>query len=405
MFTKINLEYLNRELETLIKKIALKEKFAKYFGEHGSPRIFFAPGRVNLIGEHIDYSGGYVFPCAINLGTYLVIRKREDMTIAGFSENINGEIIEVNLNDTSYHSKRGWMNYIVGVFDTFKKMGKNLAHGFDIFIEGDIPSGAGLSSSASIELVIAYAVNDFYQLGLSKLELAKLCQRSENEFNKVNCGIMDQFAVAFGKKDHAILLDCNSLSYEYIPINLEGKSLVIINTNKERSLADSKYNERRASCEQALGILQNYINIKNLCELAEKDFESLKDYITDGEVLKRATHAVLENERVKKAVIALQNNQLASFAALMKKSHLSLKEDYEVSVRELDVLVELAWSFKGVWGARMTGAGFGGCTVNIVDNNRLENFKEFVSQGYYESTGLRADFYVTNVSDGVHEII
>lgn len=386
-------------------KIALKEKFARYFGEYGNPRIFFAPGRVNLIGEHIDYSGGFVFPCAIDLGTYLVIRKRDDMKLVGFSVNINGEIIEVDLNDTSYDPKRGWMNYVVGVFDTLKKMDKKLAHGFDIFIEGDIPSGAGLSSSASIELVIAYAVNDFYQLDLSRLELAKLCQRSENEFNKVNCGIMDQFAVAFGKKDHAILLDCNSLNYEYIPINLDEKSLVIINTNKERSLADSKYNERRASCEEALRILQKYIKIENLCDLGEEEFVNLKDYILDAEVLKRATHAVIENERVKKAVIALGNNQLDSFSALMKQSHLSLKEDYEVSVRELDVLAELAWSFSGVWGARMTGAGFGGCTVNIVENKRLEDFKGFISKGYYEGTGLRADFYVTNISNGVHEII
>ena len=379
----------------MIDKLALIKKFENKFGAHGSPRCFFAPGRVNLIGEHIDYSGGFVFPCAIDLGTYLVIRKRDDTKLLGFSENIKAAgTIEVDLKDTSYNRKRGWMNYIIGVFDTMKKIGKKIDCGFDIYIEGDIPSGAGLSSSASIELVIAYAVNELCNLNLTKLELVKLCQRSENEYNKVNCGIMDQFAVAFGKEDHGILLNCNTLEYKYVPINLHDKSIVIINSNKDRSLADSKYNERRASCEKALGIFQKHINISYLCDLVEGELEDLKEYIDDEEVLKRATHAVLENDRVKKAVASLEKGDLSDFSVLMKESHLSLRDKYEVSIHELDVLAGLAWSF----------AGFGGCTVNIVENQRLDDFKQFILNGYYDATGLKADIYVTAIADGVYEI-
>lgn len=368
-------------------------------------RLFFAPGRVNLIGEHIDYNGGNVFPCAIDLGTYLAVRKREDSKVIGFSENFSDiGIIKLDLDDTAYDRKRGWMNYVVGVFDTFLELGYELGQGLEIYVKGDIPNGAGLSSSASIEVATAFAVNEIYDLKLSNIELAKLCQRSENEYNGVKCGIMDQFAVAMGKKDHAILLDCNSLKYEYIPMNLEDKSIVIINSNKKRTLADSKYNERRASCDRALAIFKEYKSIDYLCELTEAEFYNLLHKIEDVEIIKRARHAITENQRVFSAVEALKDNNISLFSKLMRESHLSLKNDYEVSVYELDKLVELSWSYNGTWGARMTGAGFGGCTINIVQNSVIEDFISYVSNEYFHSTGLMADFYVTRVSEGVHEI-
>jgi len=391
----------------LLRVTELKKWFINIYGNSNGNglRFFFAPGRVNLIGEHIDYSGGYVFPCAIDMGTHLVVRKRADKKIMGFSGNFEDEgIIEVDLSDTSFRAERGWMNYVVGIFHTLKKMGQKLEHGFEFYIIGDIPNGAGLSSSASIELVTAYAVNEILGLGLSKIQLVKLCQHSENEYNGVMCGIMDQFAVGMGKKDHAILLNCNSLEYDYIPLNLENKSLVIINSNKQRTLSDSKYNVRRASCEKALSILKEHKNINSLCEIRGGEFEDLKEYLQDVEIRKRAKHAITENERVLKAVDALKNNDLGQVAKLMRESHISLKNDYEVSVDELDKLAELAWEFKGVWGARMTGAGFGGCTVNIVENDIIDKFINHVSEEYFQATGLKADFYVASTSEGVHEL-
>lgn len=392
-------------MRILITVNELKKRFIDTYGSGEGLRFFFAPGRVNLIGEHIDYNGGYVFPCAIDLGTYLVVRKRHDKRLLGFSNNFKDKgIIEVDLDDTSFKSERGWMNYVVGVFDTFKKLGHRIDHGFELYIEGDIPNGAGLSSSASIEVVVAYAINKIFEINISQVQLAQLCQRSENEYNGVKCGIMDQFAIAMGKKDNAILLDCHSLDYNYIPLNLEDKSLVIINTNKQRTLADSKYNERRASCEKAFYILKKHKKIDNLCDLREGEFQILEEYLEDIETRKRAKHAVTENERVLKAVVALKGNDLGKLARLMKESHLSLKDEYEVSVYELDRLAELSWNFEGTWGGRMTGAGFGGCTINIVENSKIKDFISHVSNEYYKSTGLKADFYVTGISDGVHEI-
>lgn len=390
----------------LITAKEIKAKFIDTYGHKEGIRMFFAPGRVNLIGEHIDYNGGYVFPCAIDLGTYLAVRSRDDMKLFGFSDNFKDKgILEVDLEDTSFRPEREWMNYVVGVFDTFKKMGYKLENGFEFYIKGDIPNAAGLSSSASLEVVTAFAINEFFKLNLSMVQLAQLCQRSENEYNGVKCGIMDQFAIAMGKKNNAILLDCDSLEFDYIPIKLEDKSLVIINSNKQRALTDSKYNERRDSCEKALSILKKHKNRSHLCEFKEREFQSLKQYLQDEESVKRARHAITENARVFKAVVALRGNEMEELAKLMKESHLSLRNDYEVSVYELDKLAELAWSFKGTWGARMTGAGFGGCTVNIVENSMLEDFIAYVSKEYFQATGLKADFYVTTVSDGVHEII
>lgn len=383
----------------------LKDSFVDIYGTGEAVRLFFAPGRVNLIGEHIDYNGGYVFPCAIDLGTYLAVRKRADKRLLGFSYNFSEQgVIEAHLEDTGYQRERGWMNYILGVFDTLKKQGMDLPHGFEFYVRGDIPNGAGLSSSASIEIVTTYALNDYFGLGLTRVQLAQLCQRSENEYNGVKCGIMDQFAVAMGKKDHALLLDCNSLEYSYIPFRLEEKSLVIINSNKQRSLMDSKYNERRGACERALAVLKEYKNIDYLCQLTEEDFKGLSKLLEDPEVCRRAKHAVTENQRVLRAVKALQDNDLGGMAQQMKESHLSLKNDYEVSVQELDILAELAWAFEGTWGGRMTGAGFGGCTVNIVENSRIQEFIARISEQYLAATGLRADFYVTGVAEGVHEI-
>ncbi len=389
----------------MISAKELKNSFFDIYGAGGETRLFFAPGRVNLIGEHIDYNGGYVFPCAIDLGTYAVVRKREDQKLLGFSYNFKEQgIVEADLDNTVFEAKRGWMNYIVGVFDTFKKLGVDFPHGFELYIRGDIPNGAGLSSSASIEVLTAYVLNAYFNLGYTKVQLAQLCQRSENEYNGVKCGIMDQFAVAMGKKDHAMLLDCNSLEYRYIPFRLENKSLVIINSNKQRSLTDSKYNERRAACERALSVLKNYKEIKHLCQLTEADFQDLSEHLQEPEEIKRARHAVTENQRVKNAVEALQGSDFTRLARLMQESHLSLKDDYEVSVPELDTLAELTWDFEGTWGGRMTGAGFGGCTVNIVENTKLQEFIAHVSAQYQAATGLKADFYVTGVAEGVHEI-
>lgn len=389
----------------MITSEQLVKGFEGVYGSKNDLRLFFSPGRVNIIGEHIDYSGGFVFPCAIDLGTYLAIRKREDSILLGFSENFREQgVIELDLFDTSFDSSRGWMNYAVGIFDTFRKMGYILEHGFEFYVEGDIPNGAGLSSSASIELAVAYALNEFYGFNLSIIELVKISQRSENEYNGVKCGIMDQFAVGMGKEDHAILLDCNSLDYKYTPFNLEDKSIVIINSNKKRTLVDSKYNERRASCEEAFSMFKEHLDIGSLCEVTQGQYEELKKHILSEETRKRAKHAIYENQRVQKAVNALTENNLTELAKLMKESHLSLRDDYEVSVFELDKLAELAWEFEGVWGARMTGAGFGGCTVNIVENGKIDGFIQYVSAKYLKATGIEADFYITKVSSGVHEI-
>ena len=368
-------------------------------------RQFFAPGRINLIGEHIDYSGGHVFPCAITYGTTLWIKKRDDKTLRFFSKNFEEQgTIEVSLDSIEYDKADDWANYPKGVFRMLLDRGYHFDYGLDLVYEGNIPNGAGLSSSASIEVVTGAMLNEVYGLGLSMVDIALISQKAENEFVGVNCGIMDQFAVAMGKEDNAILLNTNTLEYEYIPVVLEDASIVIMNTNKRRGLADSQYNLRRAQCEKALELLQQEKNIKYLCDLSVDELESLKHLITDEEMYRRAYHAVSENERTLKASKVLQENDLVAFGKLMNESHVSLRDDYEVTGIELDTLVEAAWNHPGTIGARVTGAGFGGCAIAIVENDHLNHFIEVVSQKYEKTIGYPADFYVASVGKGAHEV-
>jgi len=387
-------------LEELIKE------FKEIFKYDGEVETFFSPGRVNLIGEHTDYNGGFVFPCALDFGTYAVVKKREDKTFRMYSKNFKSlGTIEFNLDSLVYNKKDNWVNYPKGVVKTFLDRNYKIDAGFDVLFYGNIPNGAGLSSSASIEVLTAVILKDLFKLDVDMVEMVKMCQVAENKFIGVNSGIMDQFAVGMGKNDNAILLDCNTLNFEYVPVKLKNMSIVIANTNKKRGLADSKYNERRSSCEEAVKVLNNHgINIKYLGELTVADFEKVKHYITDEEQLKRATHAVSENERAKVAVEFLKKDDIAEFGKLMNKSHISLRDDYEVTGLELDSLVEAAWEEKGTVGSRMTGAGFGGCTVSIVENDYVDNFIKNVGEKYKEKTGLEASFYIGNIGDGAGKI-
>ena len=388
-------------LENLIKDF--KEIF-KYSGE---VKTFFSPGRVNLIGEHTDYNGGFVFPCALDFGTYAVVKKREDKIFRMYSKNFeNLGIIEFNLDNLVYEKKDDWANYPKGVVKTFLDRNYKIDTGFDVLFFGNIPNGAGLSSSASIEVLTAIILKDLFKLDVNMIEMVKICQATENNFIGVNCGIMDQFAVGMGKKDNAILLDCNTLKYEYVPVKLKNMSIVIANTNKKRGLADSKYNARRADCQAAVKTLnKNGVNIKYLGELTVAEFEKVKHLLTDEDQLKRATHAVTENERAKVAVEFLKKDDIAEFGKLMNKSHISLRDDYEVTGLELDSLVEAAWEEKGTVGSRMTGAGFGGCTVSIVENDYVDSFIKNVGKKYKEKTGLEASFYIANIGDGAGRYI
>ena len=319
-----------------------------------------------------------------------------------YSKNFeNLGIIEFNLDNLVYEKKDDWANYPKGVVKTFLDRNYKIDSGFDVLFFGNIPNGAGLSSSASIEVLTAVILKDLFKLDVDMVEMVKMCQVAENKFIGVNSGIMDQFAVGMGKKDHAILLDCNTLKFEYVPVKLKNMSIVIANTNKKRGLADSKYNERRSSCEEAVKVLNdNGVNIKYLGELTVAEFDKVKHFITDEEQLKRATHAVSENERAKVAVEFLKKDDIAEFGKLMNKSHISLRDDYEVTGLELDSLVEAAWEEKGTVGSRMTGAGFGGCTVSIVENDYVDSFIKNVGKKYKEKTGLEASFYIGNIGDG-----
>lgn len=384
----------------------LKKEFKEIFGDFSEEKSFFSPGRVNLIGEHTDYNGGFVFPCALDFGTYAVARKREDKIFRVYSKNFESlGILEFNLDDLIYKKDDDWSNYPKGVVKTFIDKSYNIDKGLDILFFGNIPNGAGLSSSASIEILVAVILKNFFNLNIDMVEMVKYCQIAENKFIGVNSGIMDQFVIGMGKKDKAILLDCNSLSFEYVPVVLNNMSIVIANTNKKRGLADSKYNERRASCEAAVETLnKNGININFLGELSVLEFDKVKHFIKDEEQLKRATHAVYENERAKKAVNILKRGDIEGFGKLMNDSHISLRDDYEVTGLELDTLVEAAWLEEGTIGSRMTGAGFGGCTVNIVKNENIETFIQNVSKKYFEKTGLEASFYIANIGDGAREL-
>jgi len=383
------------------------EDFYKVFGgESGEPSMFFAPGRVNLIGEHIDYNGGLVMPCALNLGTYGAIRKRGDNLIKLVSGNFDLPV-QFTLDELTYEKEHDWGNYPKGVVALLKDAGHKLS-GFEMFFYGNLPNGAGLSSSASLNSLVVLALNSIFELGVSPVERAKLCQKAEH-FNGINCGIMDPFACTMGKKDNAILLNCDTLEYEYIPLALGDYRIVIANTNYRRGLADSKYNERRAECEQALADLQKVCDIKELCELAPEDFEKHKDAIQEDIPRKRAEHAVYENFRTKEAARVMSEGKLEKLLPLMRESHLSLRDLYEVTGKALDVLTAAAFAYgknnaKSVLGTRMTGAGFGGCTVNIVHKDSIDDFMQSVGKTYRAATGTEASFYVAEVSDGAGEI-
>ena len=386
-------------------KDRLYEGFRKYYGDTKGAELFFSPGRVNLIGEHTDYNGGHVFPCALTMGTYALVRKRSDNKMNFVSLNFNNaEVTTVELPELSYQKKNGWANYLIGVVWAFLGKGYKIDKGFDLAMLGNIPSGAGLSSSASIEVLMGTAFKYMYDIDIDMVEIAKIGQTSENQFNGMNCGIMDQFAVAMGKKDNAIFLDTADLSYEYAPVKLKDAKVLITNSHVKHSLVDSAYNDRRNESTAALKALQTKLNISGLGDLTEEEFEENQYLITDEVQKKRAKHAVYENQRTIKAVNALKNNDIETFGKLMNASHISLRDDYEVSCPEVDKLVEIAWNIPGVIGSRITGGGFGGCTVSIVKNDAIENFRKEVISKYKEATGIDAEIYEAEIGDGAGRI-
>lgn len=383
-----------------MKETVLK-KFEELYGDTQGVNVYFAPGRVNLIGEHTDYNGGHVFPCALTIGTYAAVRKRADKKLNFYSMNFEElGIIESSLEDLNPSDKAGWTNYPKGVMWAFAGRGMEMDCGLDMVLNGNIPNGSGLSSSASLEVLTGYVLKDLYGFEVTNIDLAKIGQYSENNFNGMNCGIMDQFASAMGKKDNAIFLDTADLSYEYAPLVLDGAKIVVTNSNVKHSLVNSAYNERRSECEKALEELQAVIDIKGLGDLTEEQFEANKSAIKDEVRVRRAKHAVYENQRTIRAVEALKKNDLKLFGELMNASHVSLRDDYAVSCEEIDVLVEEAWKIDGVIGSRITGGGFGGCTVSIVRDEAVDAFREKVGAAYQERVGKTADFYVVEIGDG-----
>jgi galactokinase len=374
--------------------------------EDGKIRTFFSPGRINLIGEHTDYNGGHVFPCAITFGTYGIVSKRNDRLIRLYSMNFSETgITEFTIDELDYVKEHTWANFPKGMIRYIKDAGWSLDSGIDFLIYGNIPNGAGLSSSASLEMLTGVIVNEVFGLEMDRIALVKLGKKVENEFIGVNSGIMDQFAVGMGKKNSGILLDCSTLNYEYAPVDLTQHQIIIMNTNKRRELADSKYNERRSECESALSYLQEELDIQTLGELSEEKFEKHKHLIPEGVLQQRAKHAVYENQRTIKALHELRNGNLEKFGQLMNDSHQSLREDYEVTGVELDTLVEAAWQQKGTLGARMTGAGFGGCAIALVENEQTEAFIENVGKKYQDTIGYEATFYVASIGEGTKEIL
>lgn len=396
--------------------------FIEVFGDENTVqnpiRTFFAPGRVNLIGEHTDYNGGHVLPCALTIGTYAAVRKREDSKIRLYSENFaDAGIIERDINETVRDTSKSFSDYPLSVVWALKIHGYSVDTGFDIVFYGNIPYASGLSSSASVEVLTAYICRELFALTIDDVLIAKIGQYAENKFIGVNCGIMDQFVISLGKQGYATYLDTSTLEFEYIPVNLGGSKIVIACSNKKRGLGESKYNERRAECEQALIDIRNadiedlkvqtleLKEIQALGELSNEEFDELCRYIKDDVCRKRARHAVYENTRTVDACAALRGGDLVGFGRLMNESHVSLRDDYEVTGLELDTLVSAAWEQEGVIGSRMTGAGFGGCTVSIVRNENVDAFIENVGKIYAEKTDYTADFYVVEVGGGPEELL
>lgn len=380
--------------------------FKKIYNTSQTPRTFFAPGRINLIGEHTDYNGGHVFPASISFGTYALGVKRDDQKVRFYSINFPDEgMIECDLSDLSYKDKDTWANYPKGMFLYLKNAGYEITTGADILFYGNIPNGAGLSSSASIEMVTGVLLEGLFDVTIDRIQMIQLGQKVENEYFGVNSGIMDQFAVGMGKKDHAVLLNCQTLEYEYAPLLLKDYVIMITNTNKQRTLAGSKYNERRAQCEQALADLQTKLPITMLGDLTKEEFERNKYLIKNELTRKRAKHVVYENTRTLEALEKLRSNDLRGFGKLMNKSHLSLQHDYEVTGKELDTIVHAAWRQEGVIGARMTGAGFGGCAIAIVQKARVDDFKKNVNTLYHQTVGYEPTFYTATIGNGANEIV
>ncbi|VUX21341.1 Galactokinase [[Ruminococcus] torques] len=387
-------------------KKKLFDMFAELFGDSEGARFYFSPGRVNLIGEHTDYNGGHVFPCALTLGTYGAARKREDNKIHLYSMNLDSfGVVEASLDDLTNKKEYNWANYPLGVVWAFKEKGHTITSGFDMVIWGNIPNGSGLSSSASLEVLTGVILTDLFEIkDLSMTDLALIGQYSENNFNGCNCGIMDQFAVAMGKKDHAIFLDTSDLSYEYAPCVLDGAKIVITNSKVKHSLVDSAYNDRRNECAAALKALQSELDIQALGDLTPEEFEAHKSLIKDEIPLQRAKHAVYENQRTIDAVTALKAGDIERFGKLMNQSHISLRDDYDVSCEEIDILVDLAWKIPGVLGSRITGGGFGGCTVSIVKDESIDTFIETIGKTYLEKVGHEAEFYTVDIGDGASRL-
>lgn len=385
----------------------LFEKFKELFGDTSDARLYFSPGRVNLIGEHTDYNGGHVFPCALTIGTYGVAKKRNDNKIHFYSMNLdNFGVIEVTLKDLSYHAEYNWANYPLGVVWAFAEKGYTLDTGFDMVIWGNIPNGSGLSSSASLEVLTGVILRDLYNIdALTMTDLALIGQYSENNFNGCNCGIMDQFAVAMGKADNAIFLDTSTLKFEYAPVKLKDAKIIITNSKVKHSLVDSAYNTRRQECADALAALQTVVSIESLGDLDMETFEKYKSVIGDPIKEQRAKHAVAENQRTIDAVSALKADNIELFGQLMNQSHISLRDDYEVSCEEIDILVDLAWNTSGVIGSRITGGGFGGCTVSIVKNDAIDTFIETIGTAYKEKVGHEAEFYTVEIGDGARRLV
>ncbi|HOH55451.1 MAG TPA: galactokinase [Paludibacteraceae bacterium] len=376
----------------------LKSAFEKIYGQPADG-LYFAPGRVNLIGEHTDYNGGYVFPCALSFGTYLLIRKNGGNTVRFRSLN-QPDAVEVPLEKLTTRLDNSWANYLIGVFAQFIKKGVKIDEGFDILIWGDVPAGAGLSSSASLEVVTAYALNDQLKTGYDRTELALMSQKAEHEFALVNCGIMDQFAAAQGKKDHAIFLNCDTLEFDLVPVKLNGIKVLISNTHSPHKLDSGAYNQRVAECKKAVEQLNKVRPIKYLAELTEEEFKNIESAITDETAKKRARHVVSEVQRTKDAVKALRAGDILQFGKLMNASHVSLRDDYEVTGPELDTMVEEAWKIDGVIGSRMTGGGFGGCTVSLVKDEAIDTFIKNVGSAYEAKIGIKPEFYIAEIGDG-----
>lgn len=378
------------------------DKFLEIYGEGDDVTVCFAPGRVNLIGEHTDYNGGHVFPCAITIGTYAVARKREDSLLRFYSLNYPDQgVVTASLEDLAYRRSDGWGNYPKGVVQTFIRKGCQISSGFDVLYYGDIPKGLGIGSSASLEVATGLILREIMGLtDLNMIDIALFAQLAENEYMGMNCGIMDPFTIAMGKKDHAILLDTSDLSYIYAPLKLPHEKIIITNSKKARLAVDERYQERRSQCEEALRELQTVISIHDLSELTAEVFEQVQEMIKSPVRVRRARHAVTENQRTIQAVEALEKGDIEEFGQLMNASHLSLKEDYEVSCEELDILVEEAWNIDGVLGSRMMGAGFGGCTISIVMDASVNEFINRIGQKYEERTGLKAEFYVVETGNG-----